>query len=61
MVTCDDCGVRVSSTGYLGGGIVCFDCARISRRKQERGEEGDDLADEARELADVDRRLGGED
>jgi len=35
MATCDSCGVRVSTTGYLGGGIVCHECARAQR-------EGDD-------------------
>jgi tRNA(Ile2) C34 agmatinyltransferase TiaS len=31
MVSCDTCGVPVSSTGYLGGGIVCKDCAKDKR------------------------------
>jgi tRNA(Ile2) C34 agmatinyltransferase TiaS len=31
MVTCDECGVRVSSTGYLGGGIICHECAEAKR------------------------------
>jgi len=28
---CDTCGVRVSTKGYLGGGIVCKDCSRAKR------------------------------
>lgn len=24
---CDSCGVKVSSKGYLGGGVLCNDCA----------------------------------
>jgi len=28
---CDTCGVRVSTKGYLGGGIVCHDCAEYKR------------------------------
>lgn len=32
MTTCDSCGVRVSSTGYLGGGIVCHECAEAERK-----------------------------
>lgn len=35
MITCDECGVRVSTTGYLGGGIICRKCSRAKR-------EGDD-------------------
>jgi len=31
MVNCDCCGVRVSSKGYLGGGIMCKDCSRARR------------------------------
>ncbi len=31
MVNCDYCGVRVSSKGYLGGGIMCKDCSRARR------------------------------
>ncbi len=27
MTTCDTCGVKVSSKGYLGGGIVCRECS----------------------------------
>ncbi|UXF50241.1 hypothetical protein 7865G3C7_20 [Haloquadratum phage sp.] len=30
-VHCDTCGVRVSSKGYLGGGIVCSDCCEAKR------------------------------
>jgi len=29
MVTCDECGVRVSTKGYLGGGIICRTCSRL--------------------------------
>ena len=32
MTTCDECGVRVSSTGFLGGGIVCHECAEARRK-----------------------------
>lgn len=32
MVTCDSCGVRVSSSGYLGGDIICHECARAKRQ-----------------------------
>ena len=32
MTTCDECGVKVSTTGYLGGGIVCKTCARAKRK-----------------------------
>ena len=32
MTTCDTCGVTVSTKGYLGGGIVCHDCARAKRK-----------------------------
>ena len=28
---CDTCGVTVSATGFLGGGIVCKTCARAKR------------------------------
>lgn len=31
MVSCDTCGVTVSTSGYLGGGIVCKTCARAKR------------------------------
>ncbi|UXF49883.1 hypothetical protein 7841G1D8_6 [Haloquadratum phage sp.] len=31
MVNCDYCGVRVSSKGYLGGGIMCQWCADARR------------------------------
>lgn len=30
-MNCDSCGCRVSSTGYLGGGIVCKECAKAER------------------------------
>jgi len=29
---CDTCGVRVSTNGYLGGGIVCHDCSEYKRK-----------------------------
>jgi len=29
MATCDECGVRVSTKGYLGGGIICKKCSRL--------------------------------
>lgn len=32
MATCDTCGVTVSTTGYLGGGIVCHTCAEAKRK-----------------------------
>jgi hypothetical protein len=32
MTTCDTCGVRVSTKGYLGGGIVCHECAEAERK-----------------------------
>jgi len=28
---CDCCGVRVSTKGFLGGGIVCHTCSRYKR------------------------------
>ena len=31
MTDCDTCGVRVSTTDYLGGGIVCHECAEAKR------------------------------
>jgi len=30
--TCDECGVPVSTSGYLGGGIVCHECAEAKRK-----------------------------
>lgn len=31
-MNCDECGAKVSATGFLGGGIVCGDCAdKISK------------------------------
>jgi len=30
-VHCDTCGVRVSSKGYLGGGIMCHECSDARR------------------------------
>jgi len=50
MTACDTCGVRVSTKGYLGGGIVCHDCAQDKR-------EGN--VDALRER--IDRYGGGED
>lgn len=38
MVACDQCGTRVSATGYLGGPIVCHECARENRREIEHEE-----------------------
>lgn len=35
MTTCDSCGVRVSTKGYLGGGIVCHECARAKAQGDE--------------------------
>jgi hypothetical protein len=32
MKTCDSCGVKVSTTGYLGGGIICKTCAKARRK-----------------------------
>jgi len=32
-MNCDTCGVKVSTTGYLGGGIVCHDCAEAKRKE----------------------------
>lgn len=31
MTNCDTCGVRVSTKGYLGGGIVCHTCSEYKR------------------------------
>lgn len=31
MTDCDTCGVRVSTKGYLGGGIVCHTCSQHKR------------------------------
>jgi len=28
---CDCCGVKVSTKGYLGGGIICHTCSRLKR------------------------------
>lgn len=41
MTTCDGdgCDTRVSTTGYLGGEIVCRDCAR-KRRAELNGGDG---------------------
>lgn len=35
-MTCDDCDRRVSSRGYLGGEIVCGECARKRREAMDR-------------------------
>jgi len=32
MVSCDECGVRVSSTGYLGGPVACHECSNAKRK-----------------------------
>jgi len=29
---CDSCGVKVSTTGFLGGDIVCHECANAKAR-----------------------------
>ena len=50
MTDCDTCGVRVSTRGYLGGGIVCHECCEAKRT-------GD--TDTLRER--IDRYGGGED
>jgi hypothetical protein len=34
-MNCDSCGVRVSTKGYLGGGIVCHECAEAKRKDDE--------------------------
>jgi len=31
-MNCDTCNVPVSTKGYLGGGIVCHDCAEDKRK-----------------------------
>ena len=31
MVNCDECGVRVSTAGYLGGPIACRECITAKR------------------------------
>jgi hypothetical protein len=31
MTDCDTCGCPVNPTGYLGGGIICDDCAQAKR------------------------------
>jgi len=35
-MTCEDCGARVSATGFLGGMILCPDCARDRREEADR-------------------------
>lgn len=30
-MNCDTCGCRVSTRGYLGGGIVCNECVEAKR------------------------------
>jgi len=32
MTDCDTCGVSVSTSGFLGGGIVCKTCAKAKRK-----------------------------
>jgi len=32
MTACDSCNVKVSTSGYLGGGIVCKECAEAKRK-----------------------------
>ena len=32
MTGCDTCGVTVSTSGYLGGGIVCKTCATAKNK-----------------------------
>jgi hypothetical protein len=29
---CDSCGVTVSSKGFLGGDIICHECAEAKRK-----------------------------
>lgn len=29
---CDTCGVKVSTSGHLGGGIVCKTCSKAKRK-----------------------------
>jgi len=31
-MNCDCCGVKVSTKGYLGGGIVCHTCSEHKRK-----------------------------
>jgi len=35
MASCDSCGVPVSTKGYLGGGIVCKECAEAKAKGDE--------------------------
>lgn len=35
-MNCDECGVKVSSKGFLGGTIVCKECARKRRGEIEQ-------------------------
>jgi len=32
-MTCDECGVKVFATGFLGGTILCNECAEQSKEK----------------------------
>lgn len=32
---CDQCGVKVDSKGFLGGTIICKECARKEREELE--------------------------
>jgi len=31
-MNCDSCGVKVNSSGFLGGDIVCTTCAKLKRK-----------------------------
>jgi hypothetical protein len=31
-MNCDSCGIKVSSQGFLGGRIVCHECAEAERK-----------------------------
>lgn len=33
-MNCDSCGVRVSTKGFLGGGIICHTCAELKRKDE---------------------------
>lgn len=57
MVTCDECGVKVDSTGYLGGGIVCTDCAEAAREQLRCEEIAEELRTMARALESEDGEL----
>jgi len=36
-MNCDTCGVRVSSKGFLGGGIVCHECSELKNKGDVEG------------------------